>query len=193
MAGPDRRVSILCASAACFAERGFAGATTAALAASSAVNEALLFRHFGSKQALYLACVDSAWGQVRARCADLFANEPEELHWRMPGRAFLELTREQPDVVRMWMRSLVETTGVAEIDAHLAALMLEVHRFVAESVERSAAAGGVLADRDAATEAWSIVAIGLLGASAGTRGIIGDDAFDGVVAAHREWVTGSPA
>jgi AcrR family transcriptional regulator len=189
----ERRAGIVRDATASFADRGYGGTTTATVAQRAGVNEALLFRHFGSKQGLYLACVDAAWERLRVRCDELYASEPVERHWRMPGRAFLELVRSESDVARMWMRGLVETTGVEAIDAHLAALMTEVHAYVTDVVRRSADAGGLLPDRDPEVEAWTIVAIGLLGASLGTRGLVEQDAFDAVLASHREWVTGDPA
>lgn len=193
MPAAQRRVTILAAGTACFAQRGFAGTTTSSVAARAEVNEALVFRHFGSKQELYLACVDAAWDRLQARCEVLFQPEPQARHWRMPGRAFLELVRSEPDVARMWMRGLVETTGNDAIDAHVADRMGEVHRYVTRLVQHSTDAGGVLDARDASTEAWTIVALGLLGASLGSRGLVADDAFDAVLATHREWMTGDPA
>lgn len=187
----ERRAGILEAATSCFADRGFAGTTTASVAARAAVNEALVFRHFGSKQDLYLACVDAAWERLRARCDELYAQEPVQRHWRMPGRAFLELVHGEADVTRMWMRGLVETTGNDAIDDHLARLMTEVHAYVADVVGRSAKAGGLLPGRDPRVEAWTIVAFGLLGASLGTRGLVERDVFDAVLASHREWATGA--
>lgn len=187
----ERRAGIVGAATRCFAGRGFAGTTTARVAAEAGVNEALVFRHFGSKQGLFLACVDAAWRRLRERCEELFASEPDADHWRMPGRAFLELVHSEPDVARMWMRGLVETTGVTAIDEHLAELMREVHGYVAAAVRHSAESGGLLPGRDPDTEAWTIIALGLLGASLGTRGLVEQDAFDAVLASHREWATGS--
>lgn len=189
----ERRLGILAAATSCFAERGFAGTTTARVAQVAAVNEALVFRHFGTKQRLYLECVDAAWQRLTQRCDELYDVEPVDRHWRMPGRAFLELVDGEPDVVRMWMRGLVETTGIAEIDEHLARRMSEVHSYVTEVVERSSAAGGILEGRDPATEAWTIIALGMLGASLGTRGLVERSAFDAVLASHRSWATGDPA
>ncbi|MCW2922847.1 MAG: hypothetical protein JWM98_251 [Thermoleophilia bacterium] len=193
LAAAERRATILRAATTCFAERGFAGTTTASVAARAGVNEALVFRHYGSKQELYLATVDAAWLQLQARCDELFGEEPESRHWRLPGRAFLELVRDEPDVARMWMRGLVETTGIEAIDGHVADRMGEVHRYVAALVARSADAGGLTPGRSPETEAWTIVALGLLGASLGTRGLVADDAFDEVLSTHREWITGDPA
>jgi AcrR family transcriptional regulator len=49
----DRRKAIVDAAVPLFARKGFAGTTTRELAAAVGVSEALLFRHFPSKQSLY--------------------------------------------------------------------------------------------------------------------------------------------
>ncbi|MFC2015892.1 TetR/AcrR family transcriptional regulator [Chloroflexota bacterium] len=54
----DTRERILDSAAQVFAEQGYARATTRALAAAAGVNEVTLFRHFGSKQALFAAVID---------------------------------------------------------------------------------------------------------------------------------------
>ena len=48
-----RRQLILGAAKRCFARHGFAGTTTKSVAAAAAISEALLFKHFPSKSALY--------------------------------------------------------------------------------------------------------------------------------------------
>jgi TetR/AcrR family transcriptional regulator, transcriptional repressor of aconitase len=49
----ERRKAIVTAAVPLFARKGFAGTTTRELAAAAGVSEALLFRHFPSKQSLY--------------------------------------------------------------------------------------------------------------------------------------------
>jgi len=49
----ERRKAIVDAAVPLFARNGFAGTTTRELAAAAGVSEALLFRHFPSKQSLY--------------------------------------------------------------------------------------------------------------------------------------------
>jgi len=55
MSGDDRQEAIVRAAAQVFAAKGFHGATTRELAAAASVSEALLYRHFPSKEALYQA------------------------------------------------------------------------------------------------------------------------------------------
>jgi TetR/AcrR family transcriptional regulator, transcriptional repressor of aconitase len=55
MRGEDRRESILRAALPVFAKQGFANTTTKDLAEAAGVSEALLYRHFPSKESLYEA------------------------------------------------------------------------------------------------------------------------------------------
>src|SRR5438270_5735446 len=58
MAGPDRRTQLLEIALNFFAKKGFNGTTTKEIAAAAGVTEAIIFRHFPSKQALYTAVLD---------------------------------------------------------------------------------------------------------------------------------------
>src|SRR5215831_16217399 len=49
----ERRKAIVAAAVPLFARKGFAGTTTRELAEAAGISEALLFRHFPSKQLLY--------------------------------------------------------------------------------------------------------------------------------------------
>ena len=53
ISAPERRQTILVAARKLFAERGFEGAKTSRIAAAAGISEALLYRHFPSKEALY--------------------------------------------------------------------------------------------------------------------------------------------
>ena len=55
LSSEERRAAIIRAVRKVFAERGFHGTTTRALADAAGVSEALLFKHFPNKEALYSA------------------------------------------------------------------------------------------------------------------------------------------
>jgi AcrR family transcriptional regulator len=63
----DRRLAIIEAALQVFSANGFHGATTKALAKAAGVSEALLFRHFPSKEDLYAA--------IQTECCRLKSNE----------------------------------------------------------------------------------------------------------------------
>ena len=58
MSAPDRRAQLLDIALNLFSEKGFDGATTKEIAARAGVNEAIIFRHFPTKQALYQAVLE---------------------------------------------------------------------------------------------------------------------------------------
>ena len=59
----ERKADIIQAVRRVFAEKGFDGTTTRELAEAAGVSEALLFKHFPNKEALYLAMQTSCCAQ----------------------------------------------------------------------------------------------------------------------------------
>lgn len=59
IASEERRQSILAAARSVFASHGYDGAKTSSIARAAHVSEALLYRHFPSKEALYQAVMQS--------------------------------------------------------------------------------------------------------------------------------------
>jgi AcrR family transcriptional regulator len=73
----ERRQAIVEAVRTVFAEKGFEGTTTRNLAAAAGVSEALLYKHFPSKQSLYAAMLDAcAEGPAFAEFNRILALEP---------------------------------------------------------------------------------------------------------------------
>lgn len=62
MSAEERRRSILAAAVPLFAQRGFKGTTTKEVARAAGVSEALLYRHFPNKEALYREIKDITCG-----------------------------------------------------------------------------------------------------------------------------------
>ncbi|HKX13520.1 MAG TPA: TetR/AcrR family transcriptional regulator [bacterium] len=65
----EREQIILEAAGRLFAEKGFVGTTTKAIATESGVNEALLFRHFRNKEELYNALIAQRLGEFETELA----------------------------------------------------------------------------------------------------------------------------
>ena len=58
MSGEDRRLQILRVAMRLFSQRGFRGTTTKEIALAAGVSEAMVFRHFATKEELYSAILD---------------------------------------------------------------------------------------------------------------------------------------
>ncbi|MFO1462498.1 MAG: TetR/AcrR family transcriptional regulator [bacterium] len=65
----EREGRILEAAGRLFAERGFVGTTTRAIALESGINEALIFRHFKNKEELYTALLQQKLGDFEVHVA----------------------------------------------------------------------------------------------------------------------------
>jgi AcrR family transcriptional regulator len=77
LSGEERKASIVKAVRHLFAEKGFAGITTRELAAAAGVSEALLYRHFPTKEALYEAILQSILDEHKGKKSqDLMQLEP---------------------------------------------------------------------------------------------------------------------
>ena len=83
----DKRHDILKAAIALFAKNGFRGTTTRDLASQAEVNEAIIFRHFNTKQELYSAILEERVSQGR----DAHHEELERLGAANDDRQFLEV------------------------------------------------------------------------------------------------------
>ncbi len=73
MAGEERRLQILAVAVSLFSNRGFRGTTTKEIAQAAGVSEAMVFRHFATKEELYTAILD------HKACAGGEAFEPEKM------------------------------------------------------------------------------------------------------------------
>jgi AcrR family transcriptional regulator len=58
MAGDERRLQILRVAVKLFSQRGFRGTTTKEIAVAAGVSEAMVFRHYATKEELYAAILD---------------------------------------------------------------------------------------------------------------------------------------
>src|SRR5262245_8004004 len=76
MTAEDRKLAIVKAASPLFARRGFAETTTKDLARAAGVSEPLLYRHFPSKEALYLEIQDCSCREIDPMVRRLGALEP---------------------------------------------------------------------------------------------------------------------
>src|SRR5882762_8133921 len=58
MAGEERRMQILNLAVSLFSQKGFRGTTTREIAQAAGISEAMVFRHFATKEELYTAILD---------------------------------------------------------------------------------------------------------------------------------------
>ncbi len=84
LSGKDRRLKIVQAAIDLFSRKGFDGTTTKEIAAASGITEALIFRHFESKQDLYAAIIDYKTSERRW----MMRSAPDEAARKTDDRGF---------------------------------------------------------------------------------------------------------
>ncbi|HZO34378.1 MAG TPA: TetR/AcrR family transcriptional regulator [Gaiellaceae bacterium] len=181
-----RRQAVLDTACGVFAASSYRGATTAQIAREAGISEPILYRHFGSKRDLYLACLDEAWRSVRELAEDAIARTPETCLGAVVD-AFMA-KRAKIRLIDLWIQALNETGADPVIAKALRRQIREVHAFFADLIADGQARGVVAADRDARAEAWIFVAGGLL-ATIDQRlgGLLGGD-LERVRAERRRWM-----
>lgn len=118
MSGTDRRAQLLDVAMDLFAQKGFAGTTTREIAAAAGVTEAIIFRHFATKQDLYKAILD-----VRCSVPDamnwlteirqLMEQNDDEGVFRTLLNAIIRAKREDPRFERLMMLAAFEGNELA--------------------------------------------------------------------------------
>lgn len=187
----ERREAVLDTACRVFGRCSYRNATTAEIAREAGVSEPILYRHFDSKRALYLACVDETWERVRAAWEEALAKEDDPREW-LPemGRAFAAFKENRAVLANLWAQALAEAGDEPELRRHLRLHVREVHEFVAGVIVRGQAAEAISADRDAHAEAWIFIAVGLLATIAGRLGCLTPVDLERIRATRRRWLAG---
>ncbi|MBM3779458.1 MAG: TetR/AcrR family transcriptional regulator [Acidimicrobiia bacterium] len=144
MRGDDRRRQLIDAALHVFATRGFPGATTRAIAEAAGVSEAIIFRHFASKEDLYAAILEQKGAETgladaiegfRQRAA---ACDDEGL-FRDLAAKILDSYRTDPDFRRLLLYASLEGHTIARVAQQT--LELPMFGFLRDYVARRQRAG----------------------------------------------------
>ena len=118
MNAPDRRAQLLEVALNLFSEKGFDGATTKEIAAAAGVTEAVIFRHFASKQALYQAVLESEFGCLDyqkwlAQAQDAMDRNDDFRLFRLIAAAIIESYAGDPRMERVMLFAALEGNAQA--------------------------------------------------------------------------------
>jgi AcrR family transcriptional regulator len=188
----ERKAAVLDCACGIFSTGSYRGTTTAEIARQAGVTEPVLYRHFASKRALYLAVLEESWSRLRAMWEQAIADEPDpRFRVAAMGRAYFAATDPKVLCAELWIQALTEASDDAEIRKFLRKQMREVHDSVTDVIRRSQEDGGIVRDRDASAEAWIFIAIGLLGTVSRRVGNLLEDDFEAIIASRKRWMTGT--
>jgi AcrR family transcriptional regulator len=186
----ERRQDVLDTACRVFSDSSYRGATTAEIARAAGITEPILYRHFGSKRDLYIACLDEAWRSFREHAEQAVRDDPRGCLGAIADMYMAKRARIR--LVDLWIQALSETASDATIAKAVRRQIREVHDFFADVIRAGQAEGVVHPDRDPVAEAWVFVGGGLL-ATIDNRlgGLLGGD-LDRVRTARRAWMLNDP-
>ena len=120
MAGGARRLQILRVAMRLFSQRGFVGTTTKEIALAAGVSEAMVFRHFATKEELYSAILDQKACvhdslDPRAVVADAIARKDDFAVFEGLALDALEHHDSDPEFQRLLLHSALEEHELADM------------------------------------------------------------------------------
>jgi AcrR family transcriptional regulator len=137
---PERREQLLAAARELFVARGYR-TTTAEVAAAAGVSDALVVKHFGTKEELFRAAIaepviamfEVVIGEIRenARVGDRGTPAEHRARLREMGAAWMAIVRDQRELVVAVIR---ESAAFADVAAHLGDLFVQLAEDLAASL-----------------------------------------------------------
>jgi hypothetical protein len=88
----------------------------------------------------------------------------------------------------LWVQALSEASEDPELRRHLRRHMREVHDFVADLIRRGQEQGAIAAERDADSEAWIMLAGGILGMVGRRVGLLDERELEAIRSARLSWL-----
>src|SRR5437868_2425876 len=145
MSGEDRRRQLIEVAIDLFSKRGFAGTTTREIALAAGVTEAIIFRHFATKQDLYAAILethsvtcDEPW---LAQAQSLMDEENDPALFRLILSKILEIHRTAPRFERLMLHASLEGHELAVM--HRNQIMASIGVPLEEYIARRQASGAL--------------------------------------------------
>lgn len=166
---PDEtRTRIMHAASQLFAEKGFAGTTTRAIAEKSGVNEVTIFRHFGTKENLAKEIMNQFGGFAIAEDLKTHFSGDYVQDLTLVGHALMKVMTERSDAMRM---AICEAGNFPEFQQVVAENPRQLRRMLAGYFDSQMAAGAIRAGHP---ELHAQAFLGMFFSYAVLRGFLGD-------------------
>jgi TetR/AcrR family transcriptional regulator len=120
ISGEERRRQLIKAAIKLFSEKGFRGTTTKEIAHAAGISEALIYKHFASKEDLYVAILDYKSDEVRTRewikeLRGYVADGEDERLFQSLGAKLLEAYGHDYEFLRLLLYSALEGHDLARL------------------------------------------------------------------------------
>jgi AcrR family transcriptional regulator len=174
LSAQSRRSAIIDAARVLFARNGFRGTGTSDIAAAAGCSEPMIYKHFASKQALFLAVLEDCTRYMRERFAEAASGEGDLFDGYLRFVRGLAGDAKVAELSRL--RYLAVTlSDEPEIRAGLAAMVAQWQASVRAAVEVAHANGRIRRDIDVASVA--MLFFGLAQAAGFMSAIEGEEAL----------------
>lgn len=150
MSGDERREQIISTAVELFSKHGFSGTTTKKIAEAAGVSEAIIFRHFATKDELYAAILHDKvceggehqfpWEGNLDLLAAMARGEDVEVFYQLALRA-LEKHHSDQDFMRLVFYSALENHDLAREFVHT--FISRLYDFIGGYIEKRQAAGAM--------------------------------------------------
>lgn len=174
MAAEDRRSQIVAVASELFSQKGFRGTTTKEIADHAGVSEAIIFRHFATKDDLYRAILDDRVDQTKERMKENLneaaSRKDDNAYFGSLAYEMLEFHSKDRTFMRLLLFSALEGHDLSEIFFHSTAREMKNHirRYIKQRI-----ADGAFRPIDPAVAARAFV--GMVLNQAQVRNIFRDD------------------
>lgn len=141
LTGEERRQRIVEAAVDLFSRKGFRGTTTREIAEAAGISEAMIFKHFATKQELYSAIIEakSITEELLARTAKAAAAKDDAGVLRALGLTMLEQTEKDPTLMRLLLFSALEGHELSDI--FFESRVRRLHEFLSSYIATRVAEG----------------------------------------------------
>jgi AcrR family transcriptional regulator len=147
MAGDARKLQILRVAVSLFSQRGFRGTTTKEIAQAAGVSEAMVFRHFATKEELYAAILDHkacAEGPIdpEQMVAGAIKNKDDQAVFEGLAVGALEHHERDPEFQRLLLHSALEQHELAQM--FFENFVRRVYEFLGDYLEQRQRDGAII-------------------------------------------------
>ena len=140
MPGESRRLQIVAVAVGLFSQKGFRGTTTKEIADQAGVSEAIIFRHFATKDELYNAILDhkvkQATERMKTNLEDAARRKDDNAYFGSLARDMLEFHTKDRTFMRLLLFSALEGHDLSEIFFHSTAREIknQIRRYIKQRI-----------------------------------------------------------
>jgi AcrR family transcriptional regulator len=158
---PQRREQLIAVATKVFAERGYDAATTAAIADAAGVTEPILYRHFSTKQEMFVAITRAVSAQTLRHWRQLTEKATTSTDKiRTIARGFPQHIKANENAYHV-IHGALATTRDRKVLSVLKEHYGEIERFFRKIIEDGQKAGEFKKDSDSRTPAWQLINTGI--------------------------------